>query len=157
MESIKKQKLINSGEYIENENYSCDSNSEDGYNKDLTLNEIEDDDGVLDMVSKLKGKYIIFGDEDQNSVVALFEVVRDVALNREYVKLEKIASKITAKILSEINYYSTIKARTILRWYSMKEKIDKKSGPKIIEKFESEIWGNLMLCIFEKNQEEVIF
>ena len=157
MESIKKQKLINSGEYIENENYSCDSNSEDGHNKDLALNEIEDDDGVLDMVSKLKGKYIIFGDEDQNSVVALFEVVRDVALNREYVKLEKIASKITAKILSEINYYSTIKARTILRWYSMEEKIDKKSGPKIIENFESEIWGNLMLCIFEKNQEEVIF
>ena len=35
------------------------------------------------MVSKLKGKYIIFGDEDQNSVVALFEVVRDIALNRE--------------------------------------------------------------------------
>ena len=91
------------------------------------------------MLSKLKAKYIIFGDEDQNSVVALFEVVRDVAFNREYVKHEKIASKITAKTLSEINYYSTIEFRTILRWYSIKEKIDKKSGPKIIENFESGI------------------
>ena len=60
-------------------------------------------------------------------------------------------------MLSEINCYSTIKARTILRWYSVKDKIDKKSGPKIIANFESEIWGNLMLCIFEKEQEEVRF
>ena len=157
IESIKKQKLINSGEYIEDENEKGDFNSEDGNDGDLALNEIENDDGVLEMLSKLKAKYIIFGDEDQNSVVALFEVVRCVALNREYVSFEKIASKITAKMLSEINYYSTIKARTILRWYSVKDKIDKKSGPKIIENFESEIWGNLMLCIFEKEQEEVRF
>ena len=157
MESVKKQKLINSGEYIEDENKNDDSNLEDGNDEDLALNEIENDDEVVDKVSKLKGKYIIFGDEDQNSVVALFEVVRDVARNREYVKFEKIAAKITAKILSEINYYSTIKARTILRWYSVKDKVDKKSGPKIIENFESEIWGNLMLCIFEKEQEEVRF
>ena len=39
----------------------------------------------------------------------------------------------------------------------MKDNVDKKSGPKIIENFESEIWGNLMLCIFEKEQEEVRF
>lgn len=157
LESIKKQKLINSGEYIEDENEKGDFNSEDGNDGDLALNEIQNDDGVLEMLSKLKAKYIIFGDEDQNSVVALFEVVRCVALNREYVSFEKIASKITAKMLSEINYYSTIKARTILRWYSVKDKIDKKSGPKIIANFESEIWGNLMLCIFEKEQEEVRF
>ena len=157
LESIKKQKLINSGEYIEDENEKGDFNSEDGNDGDLALNEIQNDDGVLEMLSKLKAKYIIFGEEDQNSVVALFEVVRCVALNREYVSFEKIASKITAKMLSEINYYSTIKARTILRWYSVKDKIDRKSGPKIIENFESEIWGNLMLCIFEKEQEEVRF
>lgn len=156
LESSKKRKLAYSTEN-EDEIRNEDSNLDDGNIDNLAIDEVENDEGVLEMVSKLHAKYIIFGDEDQNSVVALFEVVREVALNREYKSFEKVAAKITAKILSEINYYSTIKARTILRWYSVKDKIDKKSGRKVIENFESEIWGNLMLCIFEKEQDEVRF
>ena len=44
MESTKKQKLINSGEYIEDENKNAESNSEDGNDEYLALNEIENDD-----------------------------------------------------------------------------------------------------------------
>ena len=74
-----------------------DSNSDDGNVDNLAIDEIENDEGVLEMVSKLHAKYIIFGDEDQNSIVALFKVVREVAVNREYKSFEKVVAKITQR------------------------------------------------------------
>ena len=37
----------------------------------------------------------------------------------------------------------------------MNDKECEKPGKKINEKFESEVWGKLMLCIFEKANEDV--
>lgn len=128
-------------------NEKKDSDSDDDENGNLALDEIEYDEEVLTMVSKLPLKYITFGDEDKKNIIELFETVREVAINREYLKCDNVAASKTAKILSEINYYSTIKARTILRWYSVKDKECEKSGPKIDRQFESEIWGNLMFWL----------
>ena len=65
------------------------------------------------------------------------------------------ASSLTVDILDTNSYYSQLKARTSLRWYEMKDKESEKRGRKINENFESEVWGKLMLCIFEKNIEDV--
>ena len=40
------------------------------------------------------------------------------------------------------------------RWCSRRMKKIIKSGRKINEEFESQVWGNLLLCIFEDKKEE---
>lgn len=59
----------------------------------------------------------MYGDEDQNNVISLFEIVKGVVIERDHLLPNIVASTITAKILSENKYYSSMKARTILRWY----------------------------------------
>lgn len=82
----------------------------------------------------------------------LFEVVRTVALDQEYKDVHHTSALATAALLSEIPYYSQISERTIRR--RVKEQDKKKPGRKISEVFESEVWGNLLMCVFEQNNNE---
>ena len=87
----------------------------------------------------------------------MFEVVRDVALDREYKKVQHSSALATAELLSEIPYYSQISERTIRRWEMLKEQNRIKPGRKDGEIFESEVWGYLMMCVFEENDDEVSY
>ena len=57
--------------------------------------------------------------------------------------------------MHSIPYYSQISSRTILRWNDVRDRNKEKPGRKISEEFEAEVWGNLMLCVFEKKNDEV--
>ena len=151
IEESKKRKLRVSTESSDEDSENLDDDDDDN----LALNDIENDERVLEMASKVPAKYIIFENEDKKNVIALLKVIREVAEEREYVACDKIAALTTAKILNRINYYSTIKARCILRWYSVEDKTIEKSGPKIDNQFVSEVWGNLLLCILERKPNEV--
>ena len=109
----------------------------------------------MEAITKLPRKYLVYGDEDQSTIISLFEIVKGVVVERDHVLLDIVASTTTAKILSENKYYCAVEARTILRWYLSKDKKIKKSGPKIENVFESEVWGNLMLCMFENSPNQV--
>ena len=73
----------------------------------------------------------MYGDEDRNNVIELFEAVRVVYIERDHIKANRLAAATTATILSDIKHYSNIQARTILRWYGNKGKECLKPGPKI--------------------------
>jgi hypothetical protein len=65
------------------------------------------------------------------------------------------AAVATKRILKDSSYYATISSRTIMRWADTENVVSAKPGRKISEDFENEVSGNLMLCIFEKNEIEV--
>lgn len=67
-----------------------------------------------------------------------------------------IAADITEELLRNSNFYSTISSRTILRWYSLLNKEKKTPGRKVNVDFEAEVWGIIMLCMFEKNKDEKV-
>ena len=148
--SSKKRKFLYDTEISENES--------DLENQELfAVVDVQDDDRVLEAITKLTRKYIMYGDEDKNNVISLFEIVKGVVIERDHLLPNIIASTITAKILSEKKYYSSVKAKTILRWYLSKDKKNQLSGPKIETVFESEVWSNLMLCMFEKSEDPVSY
>lgn len=141
--------------FAENTEISDSEDLELGYEDMVAQEDVKDDDRVLEAITKLPRKYIIYGDEDRNNVIELFEAVRRVYVERDHIKANRLAAATTATILCDIKHYSNIQARTILRWYGNKGKECQKPGPKIDHIFESEVWSNLMLCIFEKNRTEV--
>lgn len=152
VEDTKNRKLGTSTECSDDESVS----SEDDDNDNIALDDIRNDERVMQMVSKIPSKYIFFEKDDKKNVLALLEVITDVAAEREYAACDVIAASTTEKIFRKINYYSTIKARDVLRWYSVKDKITQKSGPKIDKQFVSESWENLVLCVLENKINEVI-
>ena len=84
-------------------------------------------------------KYIIYGDEDKNNVINLFEAVRGVYVERDHIQANRLAAATTALILSDISHYFNIQSRAILRWFGNKCEEYQKSGPKIDHTFESEV------------------
>ena len=85
----------------------------------------------------------------------LYNVVRKVAVERDYEEHDSVAADLTEEIFKTKNYYSTISSRTIHRWYLLCNKKIEESGKKNSE-FEKEVWGNLVLCVFEKNENKEI-
>ena len=78
-----------------------------------------------------------------------------MAAERDYKNLKYAAASATKEILKNNSYYANITTRTIVRWAASENAISARPGRKINEEFENDVWSNLMLCIFEKNEIEV--
>ena len=139
----------------ENENGDDSEEEEEEKEKIMINSTFENDEKIIKATADLPRKYVVFGDEDRSNVLKLFGVVRDIARDREYKEVQHTSALATAELLSEIPYYSQISERTIRRWDTLREQNKKKRGRKISEIFESEVWGNLMMCVFEQNGDEV--
>ena len=122
----------------------------------MAENDICDDIRIKNALKELPSKNVIFSDDDQSNVLILYNVVRKVAVERDYEEHDSVAADLTEEIFKTKNYYSTISSRTIHRWYLLCNKEIKKSGKKINSEFEKEVWGNLMLCVFEKNENKEV-
>ena len=85
----------------------------------------------------------------------IYEVIKKVVEERDYTNVIYVAADITEELLKKNKYYSTISARTILRWSSVKS-VNKRPGGKINIDFEVDVSGNLMLCMFEKNEDDAV-
>jgi hypothetical protein len=88
-------------------------------------------------------------------VTALYNIVKVVVDERDYKNAKIVAALNTKQILEGKSYYANLSARTIMRWVTTENVVSAKPGRKISEDFENEVWGNLMLCIFEKNDLQV--
>lgn len=142
LESSKRRKMKDENE---NEEVNNDNSSSDEANYLIELhNDFMDDTRVLNTLSAIPDKY----EEDQENVIALYGIIRDVAKERDHKYANKIAVKATLKLLQSSKYYSQISIRTINRWYELKDNQNQRTGRKVDEIFESEVWGNLMLCVF---------
>lgn len=82
--------------------------------------EFMDDERVSNALAAVPEKYLLVSKKDQKIVTTLFAVVRAVAVEREHRFASKVASIATENILKGRNYYSQIPARTIKRWYGLK-------------------------------------
>jgi hypothetical protein len=118
---------------------------------------LEEDDRVVEAASNFPVKYITYTEEDKTEILALFQVVLNVARERNIANCEIVAATTTVLLLKENMYYSKLSHRSITRWYEGQNKNKKARGPKVNEDFEEEVWGKLMHCIFEKVIKVYIF
>ena len=65
-------------------------------------------------------KNVIFDADDQKNVMLIYEVIKKIVEERDYTNVIYVAADITEELLKKNKYYSTISARTILRWSSVK-------------------------------------
>ena len=111
---------------------------------------------VVNALALLPIKNVLFETDDQTNILKIYSVVKSVVEERSYRNPTIIAADITEELLSNNNYYSAITSRTIIRWCSVLNKSNKKPGRRINVDFEADVWGNIMLCMFEKNKDEKV-
>ena len=117
--------------------------------------EYRSDNRLTTALDKLPQKYIVYNSDDVENILGIFDVVKEMVSEKTTRSVDYKSASLTADILSENPHYSQLKGRTLLRWYEVKDKPSEKPGRKINEEFEAEVWGKLMLCIFEKSSENV--
>ena len=88
--------------------------------------------------------------KDRDNILNIFNVIFSLAMERDYKRPTLTATEAASKLLGTRTYYSQISARTILRWHEHRDKINNRTGEKVNVEFESDMWGKLMLFIFEK-------
>ena len=152
-ESNRKRKLDAISDVVNDDDDNSDE-AEERYDY-ISLVDINEDDRVVQAMTDIPDKYINFSEEDIKLVLTLFNAVKLVVVERDYKYVRSETARITSENINTIPYYSQISSRTITRWNEVRDKNKEKPGRKISEKFEREIWGNLMLCVFEKKNEEV--
>ena len=107
------------------------------------------------VIANIPGKNIIFRAEDIKNVLKVFDLVRLMASEKNATNINTKSALITVDMMSEHAYYSQLTTRAVLRWHRTRDKINAKPGRKIDVTFESEVWGKLMLCVFERSSTNV--
>ena len=145
----------NDAENNEDKSDTENDDAEDDALQNIGAGELIYDPRILIALSNIPAKHVIFAESDKTNVSALYTVVKIVAAERDYKNLKLAAAIATKEILQNNSYYANITTRTIMRWAASENSVSLKPGRKVNEEFENEVWGNLMLCIFEKNEIEV--
>jgi hypothetical protein len=116
-------------------------------------NEIIQEDSVQCAIRNLPSTNIVLSKEDKSGIMTLFDAIKESLMERECAEVDTTAVQITRQILGDTNYYCHVKTQDIRRWSERRERKLEKRGRKIDENFEAQVWGNLILCIFERNDE----
>ena len=119
---IKYDKMLTNStqDELENEN-RVEEDSEEDVEKAIAkmiTEDFENDERIIKAFTDLPRKYAVFGDEDRKNVIMLFEIVREIAKNRDYKDVDYVSSSAVVQLLSEVPYYSQISERTLRQWYS---------------------------------------
>ena len=115
---------------------------------------IINNDRVQKALKELPKKNVTINKKDKVAILNLLDVTKKMVETKTNYNSDRIATKITKKILAKLPSYRHIKKKELNRWCSKRMKKVVKSGRKVNEEFESQVWGNLLLCVFEDKKEE---
>ena len=114
--------------------------------------DIIQEESVQSFIAKMLTKNIILTKEDKSQILGIFDVIKEAVIEKGSININTTAASITKRVLIKKPYYSHIKTKDIKRWCSKREKKRERGGRKINGIFESEVWGNLVLGIFESSE-----
>jgi hypothetical protein len=142
---------------VDEEGSSEDEEGENSTGQYIEHEEYRNDARMKMALSNIPNKNITYTTEDIKNVLEVFDVVKVLVSEKNTDKINSKSAACTVEMLIENTYYSQLTVRTVLRWSETREKINAKPGRKIDNNFESEVWGKLMLCVFERNSENVSY
>ena len=151
--------------HVNNDDSEISSDEESDYNllDDYEENnmhhcaDLDKDERVLSAFRELPLKKVTYDEKDRDNILNIFNVILSLAMERDYKRPTRTAAEAASKLLGTRTYYSQISARTILRWHEHRDKINDRTGKKVNVEFESDIWGKLMLCVFEKVRSIILY
>ena len=135
------------------EDVRCNIFNEDDNDGSVTEAQIFSHPAVREVLRKFPNKNVTFKLQEVQLVTALFYAVgtaRNDLEGEKYHANNVVTGTHTKKILVKYARYSELVVESIVRWVVKRDVVRKISGRKISVEFEADVWGNLMICEFEK-------
>lgn len=117
------------------------------------LSSISDNPRVIDSVSLLPKRNIIFTEDEKVHVLRILDVIDSVMQELppdHEIRSEYTMFEVTKMVLKKHPVYSELIDGSIERWSENRKRIKNKPGRKINSDFEAAVWGKMMICEFEK-------
>ena len=127
--------------------------NEDDNDGSVTEGQIFSHSAVRTVLQIFPNKNITFKLHEVQLVIALFDAVgtaRNDLEGEKYRANNVVTATHTKEILIKYARYSELVVETIVRWIVKRDVVRKISERKISVEFEADVWGNLMICEFEK-------
>lgn len=115
----------------------------------------ENDMRVVNALQKIKKKNVTLSTEEKFQVLTVFDAVRTVLSEIDISDIDNQTATATLKLIQSYNGLCNMSLRSIVRLNTCRDIVLKQRGKKIDRDFESEVWGNLMLCYYETENNEV--
>lgn len=128
-------------------NYLEEEEAEKKYNEEVFVN----DTRVANALKKIKNKNIVMSMEEKFQIISVFDAVKTILKELNITEIDRESAEATLKLIQGYNGICNISERSLLRLNDSRDIILKQRGRKIEKDFESEVWGNLMLCYYETN------
>lgn len=125
--------------------------------KELKYDEelFENDMRVVNALHKIKKKNVVMSAEEKFQILTVYDAVRNVLSEIDASDIDEEAAAATLKLIQSYNGICNVSLRSIVRLNVCRDNVLKQRGKKIDRDFESEVWGNLMLCYYETDNNEV--
>ena len=111
----------------------------------------DNDMRITNALNKIKKKYIVMSTEQKFQIISVFDAVKTILLELNITEIDRESAEATLKLIQSYNGICNISERSLLRLNDCRDIILKQRGKKVEKDFESEVWGNLMLCYYETN------
>lgn len=134
-------------------NYLEEERAEIKYDEEI----FDDDMRVVNALKKIKKKNIVMSAEDKRQIISVFDAVKTVLLELNITDINRESAEATLQLIQDYNGICNIRERSLLRLNDCRDIILKQRGRKVEKDFESEVWGNLMLCYYETNTNMVSY
>jgi hypothetical protein len=116
----------------------------------------ETDMRVVNALGKIKKKNVVMSSEQKCQILTVFDAVKLVLSDIDITDINPESAAATFKLLRSYNGICNMSVRSILRLNECRDIVLKRRGMSIQTNFEAEVWGNLMLCYFETNNDMVM-
>lgn len=128
-------------------NYLEEEEAEKKYDEEIFVNDMR----VVSALKKIKNKKIVMSTEEKFQIISVFDAVKTTLLELNITEIDRESAEATLKLIQSYNGICNISERSLLRLNDCRDIILKQRGKKVEKDFESEVWGNLMLCYYETN------
>ena len=89
--------------------------------------------------------------EEKFQIISVLDAVKTILKELNITEIDRESAEATLKLIQCYNGICNISERSLLRLNDSRDIILRQRGRKIEKDFESEVWGNLMLCYYETN------
>ena len=109
----------------------------------------------MNALGKIKKKNVVMSSEEKYQILTVFDAVKLVLSDIDISDINPESAAATFKLLRSYNGICNMGVRSILRLNECRDVVLKRRGMSIQTNFEAEVWGNLMLCYYETNNDMV--
>ena len=126
-------------------------NENRNYDEDI----FENDMRVVSALRVIKKKRVVMSAEEKCQILTVFDAVKSVLTEIGIADIDHETAGAAHRLIQSHNQLCNISIRSIVRLNACRDAVLKQRGKMIQTEFEAEVWGNLMLCYFETNNNMV--